>query len=118
MILTFFTGRSIAAASPAGPLAEWGLEPGRFLLFVGRLVPEKGLELLLSAHREVAPERGAALRVVVRQGPAHARSPGPAAGRSRPATAATAAAARSSTHATVSSRKIGRSRAALSSSTR
>ncbi|MGQ0722662.1 MAG: glycosyltransferase family 4 protein [Candidatus Eiseniibacteriota bacterium] len=34
-----------------------GLEPGRYLLFVGRLVPEKGLHVLLAAHALAVPER-------------------------------------------------------------
>jgi glycosyltransferase involved in cell wall biosynthesis len=40
---------------PAGPLlAELGLSSGQYALFVGRLVPEKALDLLLRAFREVA----------------------------------------------------------------
>ncbi len=39
---------------------EWcerlGVEPGRFILFVGRLVPENNAHLLLDAHRRLAPD--------------------------------------------------------------
>jgi glycosyltransferase involved in cell wall biosynthesis len=34
-----------------------GLEPGRYLLFVGRIVPEKGLHVLLAAHALAVPDR-------------------------------------------------------------
>lgn len=33
-----------------------GFEPGRYVLFVGRLVPEKGVHLLLEAHHRTAAE--------------------------------------------------------------
>ncbi|MGB0100788.1 MAG: glycosyltransferase family 4 protein [Nocardioides sp.] len=36
-----------------GPLESFGLTPGGYLLFVGRLVPEKDPELLLNAYRDV-----------------------------------------------------------------
>lgn len=39
-------------------LARWGLAPGRYLLFVGRLIPDRGLETLLDAWSGIdAPER-------------------------------------------------------------
>ena len=46
---------------PAGPapgsdeLVRFGLEPGRYLLAVGRLTPEKGFDVLIDAFRTAAP---------------------------------------------------------------
>jgi glycosyltransferase involved in cell wall biosynthesis len=36
---------------PGAVLARYGLTPGGYLLFVGRLVPEKGVDLLIRAYR-------------------------------------------------------------------
>ncbi len=49
-------GTPIPEAGPTAPLQSFGLEPGRFLLYVGRIVPEKSLHVLLRAHREVASD--------------------------------------------------------------
>lgn len=49
-------GTVLPAPAPSSPAREMGLEPGRYLLFVGRLVPEKGLHILLRAHRAHVPE--------------------------------------------------------------
>ena len=35
-------------------LKPWGLEPGAYFLFLGRLVPEKGAHFLLEAFVEIA----------------------------------------------------------------
>ncbi|HET7172699.1 MAG TPA: glycosyltransferase family 4 protein [Nocardioidaceae bacterium] len=45
----------ISRPGPAadGPVRDRGLAPGEYLLFVGRLVPEKGVDLLLRAYRGV-----------------------------------------------------------------
>jgi glycosyltransferase involved in cell wall biosynthesis len=37
----------------ADKISELGLEPGKYILFVGRLVPEKGCHYLLDAYRRV-----------------------------------------------------------------
>lgn len=39
-----------------GFLTSAGLESGRYLLFVGRLVPEKGLDVLLEAYERLHPD--------------------------------------------------------------
>lgn len=44
---------AVAADPDLGPLAALGLTPGGYLLFVGRLVPEKDPELLVRAYRDV-----------------------------------------------------------------
>lgn len=50
-------GTVLPEPAPDGPARERGLVPGEYLLFVGRLVPEKGLEVLIEAHAAAAPER-------------------------------------------------------------
>lgn len=45
-------------------LAQYGLEPGRYLLFVGRLVPEKTADLLIRAYRRIPGD----LRLVIAGG--------------------------------------------------
>ncbi|RCG30985.1 glycosyltransferase [Sphaerisporangium album] len=44
--------RPVSAVSVA-PVLERGLAPGRYVLFVGRLVPEKAIDLLIRAFRDV-----------------------------------------------------------------
>lgn len=49
-------GTVMPGPAPAGPIEALGLAPERYLLFVGRLVPEKGLHVLLRAHRDATPD--------------------------------------------------------------
>lgn len=44
-------GAEVADPGNAGWCEKLGLEPGRFVLFVGRLVPENNAHLLIEAHR-------------------------------------------------------------------
>ena len=55
-------GVTAPSAGPVDLVEALGLTPGRYLLFVGRLVPEKAPDLLLEAFRGVAT--GARLAVV------------------------------------------------------
>lgn len=50
-------GTVLPEPAPEGPARERGLAPGKYLLFVGRLVPEKGLHVLVEAHAAAVPER-------------------------------------------------------------
>lgn len=52
----------------ADPLAEYGLVPGEYVLTVGRLVPEKGFDVLLDAFEGIADGR----RLVIVGGADHA----------------------------------------------
>ena len=45
----------VPSGAGTGELARFGLEPGRFLLAVGRLTPEKGFDVLIDAFRQAAP---------------------------------------------------------------
>ena len=48
-------GAELPDPGDAGWCRQLGVEPGRFLLFVGRLVPENNAHLLVEAHRSWAP---------------------------------------------------------------
>jgi glycosyltransferase involved in cell wall biosynthesis len=57
---TTVVGNGVARPTlrPPGPvLADLGLDPQQYVLFVGRLSPEKGPDLLLEAYRAVAGDR-------------------------------------------------------------
>ena len=48
------SGATVAGIRPADEIrSRWGLEPDRYILFVGRLTPEKSLEHLIEAYRYV-----------------------------------------------------------------
>ncbi|MEA3402552.1 MAG: glycosyltransferase family 4 protein [Armatimonadota bacterium] len=52
------SGVEIPELLPARQIREqWGLEPGEYLLFVGRLTPEKGLEYLISAYEAIDTDK-------------------------------------------------------------
>lgn len=46
-------GANIEHVEGHGALAEWGVEPDGYLLFVGRLIPEKGVHYLIEAFEEL-----------------------------------------------------------------
>ena len=48
-------GAELPDPGDAGWCERLGVEPGRFVLFVGRLVPENNAHLLVEAHRRLAP---------------------------------------------------------------
>ena len=51
-------GASPVRRRPAQKITEqYGLEAGNYLLYLGRLVPEKGLDTLITAYRETRTER-------------------------------------------------------------
>ncbi len=43
-------GATLGPVADPAPLAQWGLEPERYVLFVGRLIGDRGLDILLGAH--------------------------------------------------------------------
>ncbi|MGM0494385.1 MAG: glycosyltransferase family 4 protein [Armatimonadota bacterium] len=51
------SGAQVADIRPPDEIhRRWGLEPHRYILFVGRLTPEKGLEYLIEAYRRTQTE--------------------------------------------------------------
>jgi glycosyltransferase involved in cell wall biosynthesis len=54
---------------PADAIRAWGLQPGSFILSVGRLVPEKSLELLIRAFGRVPTDK----RLVIAGGESHSQ---------------------------------------------
>lgn len=43
-------GATLGTGADPAPLDRWGLVPGNYLLFVGRLIGDRGLDILLRAH--------------------------------------------------------------------
>lgn len=46
-------GTNLPENGPPRDVSRFGLEPGRYILFVGRLVPEKGVHFLLEAYAQL-----------------------------------------------------------------
>src|SRR5207249_5309983 len=46
-------GTNVPVPRPAQKIRKLGLEPGNYVLFVGRLVPEKGVHFLAEAFRRI-----------------------------------------------------------------
>jgi glycosyltransferase involved in cell wall biosynthesis len=46
-------GGVLRKRSEPGKILEWGLEPGKYLLFLGRFSPEKGCHLLVEAFEQI-----------------------------------------------------------------
>jgi glycosyltransferase involved in cell wall biosynthesis len=60
-------GVTIAKGNDGGYLRELGLKPRRYILFAGRLVPEKGVDTLIAAHARL----GETLPLVIAGGSSH-----------------------------------------------
>jgi len=54
-------GTNLPAPRPARKILNLGLEPGKYILFVGRLVPEKGVHFLCEAFQQVRTDMKLAL---------------------------------------------------------
>ncbi len=50
-------GAAVRATNDRAELARWGLEPGSFILFVGRLISDRGLTRLLTAWSKIETDR-------------------------------------------------------------
>ncbi len=55
-ISTIAYGARLDDPGDSGRCTELGIEPGRFVLFVGRLVPENNAHLLVEAHRRLGTD--------------------------------------------------------------
>jgi glycosyltransferase involved in cell wall biosynthesis len=48
-------GTSLRCRTPSSRMNEWGLQSGKYILFLGRLSPEKNCHLLIEAYEKLKP---------------------------------------------------------------
>jgi len=51
--------------TPAGKIVEWNLQPGNYILFLGRFSPEKGCHLLVEAFEQIERDDDTGLKLVL-----------------------------------------------------
>ncbi|MGH9530710.1 MAG: glycosyltransferase family 4 protein, partial [Terriglobales bacterium] len=60
-------GTLMRSRSESGRLKEWGLQSGKYILFLGRLSPEKNCDLLIEAYESLRPS----VKLVLAGGSSH-----------------------------------------------
>jgi glycosyltransferase involved in cell wall biosynthesis len=63
-------GTQLRTPGSCDRLADWGLQPGRYILFMGRLSPEKNCDLLIEAYKRLDTPA----KLVFAGGSSHSRS--------------------------------------------
>lgn len=65
-------GIELPTLKPADFITErWGLTPNSYVLFLARIVPEKGLQYLIPAWKKVVEQTGTDKKLVIAGGPSH-----------------------------------------------